>query len=113
MQTHKDEGCLEPFRTSASLGLAQVSDPGQLFMGEAGDGTGSVPTSLAVGVCKGILTWQVTYGLGSLGYRESRRWGRAMDGRRLKTIKSHAGGPTQRCQGPLCVSACPSLAPIT
>ena len=54
-------------------------------MGEAGDGAGSVPKSLTVGVCKGILTWQVTYGLGSLGYRESRRWGRAMDGRRLKT----------------------------
>lgn len=26
MHTHKDEGCLEPFRTSVSLGLAQVSD---------------------------------------------------------------------------------------
>lgn len=46
-----------PFHASGSLGLAQVSDPGQLFMGEAGDGRGSVPKSPTVGVCKAL--WRV------------------------------------------------------
>ena len=55
MHPQKDEGYLEPFHASASLGLAQVSDPGPLFMEEAGEGRGSVPKSRNRSMCKVIL----------------------------------------------------------
>ena len=44
MHTQKGEGYPESLHTSASLGLAQVSDSSQLFAGEAGEGRGSFLT---------------------------------------------------------------------